>query len=63
MSSDDPLHEPQSELWKVLLARYPNPTPEQQEDLRRFVGQGGVQNGLDHLIAALEAKGYADGQR
>lgn len=54
--------EREEDYWQKLLALLPKATAEEEEEMKHLM-ETAIPDGLDHLIAELEAEGYPDGRR
>jgi hypothetical protein len=63
MLPEDSPHNLEAEFWRRIRAVMPVLTPEQEAEVRRFMGtdmRSAVADGLAGVIAELEAKGYEE---
>jgi outer membrane protein TolC len=49
-------------IQRQLMALLPKATPEEEAEMKHLM-ETAIPDGLDHLIAELEAEGYPDGRR
>ncbi len=54
--------EREAEYERKIFALLPKATPEEEAEMKHLF-ETAIPDGLDHLIAELEAEGYPDGRR